>query len=56
MKWIKAHTFMDTGASATGFVLSAFIKQHHLPVVRLAQPRKLKLTDDHLAPVITHCT
>lgn len=55
MKWIKAHTLTDTGASATGFVSSAFIKQHHLPVVRLAQPRKLKLADDHLAPLITHC-
>lgn len=55
MEWIKAHTLTDTGASSTGFVLSAFIKQHCLPVVRLAQPRKLKLVDDHLAPVITHC-
>lgn len=55
MKWIKAHTLADTGASATAFVSSAFIKQHYLSVVKLTQPRKLKLADDQSATLITHC-
>ena len=55
MQWIKANTLMDTGASALGFVSSTFVKQHRLSVVKLAQPCNLKLADDSLAPVITHC-
>lgn len=54
MKWIKAHTLMNIGASATDFVLSVFIKQHHFSVIRLAQPRKLKFTDDHSISLITY--
>ena len=54
MQWIKASVLMDTGASALGFVSSAFVKQHRLSVVKLAQPYKLKLADDTLAPMITH--
>ena len=55
MQWIKTHTLTDTGASATGFVSSNFVEKHHLLVVKLAQPCKLKLANDNLAPLVTHC-
>lgn len=37
MQWNKAHTLMDTGASAAGFVLSAFVEKHRLSVVKLTK-------------------
>lgn len=45
---------MDTRASAVDFVLLALIKNNHLPMIKLAQPRRLKLANDHLTPMITH--
>lgn len=55
MKWIKAYTLTDIEVSAIGFVSSVFIKQHRLLMVRLAQPRELKLVNNHITPLITYC-
>ena len=55
MQWVKGHVLTDTGASAAGFVSAKFAKQHSLSMVKLAHPCKLKLADDNLAPIVTHC-
>ena len=54
MQWVKGHLLTNTGASAAGFFSAKFAKQHSLSVVKLANPCKLKLVDDNLAPIVTH--
>ncbi len=55
MQSVKRHVLIDTGASSAGFVSKKFAKQHSLLMVKLAHQFKLKLTDDNLAPIVTHC-
>ncbi len=55
MQWVKRHVLTDTGASASGFVSAKFLIQNSLSMVKLAHSCKLKLADDNLAPIVTHC-
>lgn len=52
---MKRHVFTDAGALAIGFISAKFAKQHNLSMIKLAHPCKLKLVDDNLAPIVTHC-
>ena len=53
-KRIKAYTMTDSGATASSFISSAFVKQHKLPLIALTKPCRLRLADGEAAPDITH--
>ena len=52
---MKGYVFTNTGASVVGFVFAKFAKQYSLSMIKLAYPCKLKLADNNLVPIVTHC-
>ena len=56
MQWVKRHIFIDTGASAAGFVFTKFAKNHNLLMIKFIHLCILKLVDDNLAQIVIHYT